>query len=673
MRIKFSEEQTTNVSTVEDCKKISNELKDKLNSWLKNLPADDSKKIWLNINKSDSVRFLLKIQDIELQRLPWHLCSLFQDSKAEVALGVETSQHYTKNIGRTARILAIFGNDDRINLSKDNYILKQLEEQKIAIIKCLEQPRREDLNEQLWKQPWDFLFFAGHSSSQSPGGRITINANDSLSPNELKHGLQIAVDNGLKLAIFNSCDGLGLLGGLAGVGIPYTIVMREPIPDEVAHLFLGYFLKDFAQGKSLHESVRRASDRLQGIEDKIPCATWLPVICHHPNSATLTWVPNRKLIAIKRLASQSVNVLHSRKSHWLLVIGTMAVMSLAIVLVFPKIKEFIFSTQPNSNLLSSPSTKPTSVPIFSQKPVILYGKSQGNIPSDISTIAISYDKKILASKSENGNIDVWRLENMWNSGSKQPFLSIKDTSKGGSLAISPDLKNLASGGFGNSNINFFKIAEGNKILELPGASYGVNDMVFNPKRNQLIIGDSSQTIKIFNIAAPKEQKEITRNSIGRVYFLAVSKNGEKLFIVSQEGIIEVWNLVSGTFINSFKITTGQLTSLSLNPDDKKMVVGVSDGSIQIWDVENGRQEKTHKFTNQPITSVIFTQDGLKVICASREGYIYDWNLTSKPKVYKLSNYIDEKIARLYKLYSDVFAIGFDSNYIKIWKLPNNNL
>ncbi|NJQ98056.1 MAG: hypothetical protein HC784_11415 [Hydrococcus sp. CSU_1_8] len=50
-----------------------------------------------------------------------------------------------------------------------------------------------------------------------------------------------------------------------------------------------YFLKAFASGKSCHLAVREARERLQGLEDKFPCASWLPVICQNPTADTLTW------------------------------------------------------------------------------------------------------------------------------------------------------------------------------------------------------------------------------------------------------------------------------------------------------------------------------------------------------------------------------------------------
>ncbi|MHC5746735.1 MAG: CHAT domain-containing protein [Nostoc sp.] len=74
----------------------------------------------------------------------------------------------------------------------------------------------------------------------------------------MKHGLKKAIESGLHLAIFNSCDGLGLAEALEDLHIPQVIVMREPVPDLVAQEFLKHFLTEFSNGQSLYSALREA-------------------------------------------------------------------------------------------------------------------------------------------------------------------------------------------------------------------------------------------------------------------------------------------------------------------------------------------------------------------------------------------------------------------------------
>lgn len=116
-----------------------------------------------------------------------------------------------------------------------------------------------------------------------------INAHESLTLGELKYGLRQAIGQGLQLAIFNSCDGLGLAEELEHLHLPQLIVMRELVPDPVAQEFLKQFLASFVQGDSLYLAARQARERLQGLEGEFPCASWLPIIYQNSTDCPPTW------------------------------------------------------------------------------------------------------------------------------------------------------------------------------------------------------------------------------------------------------------------------------------------------------------------------------------------------------------------------------------------------
>ncbi|TAF62763.1 MAG: hypothetical protein EAZ59_22855 [Oscillatoriales cyanobacterium] len=124
------------------------------------------------------------------------------------------------------------------------------------------------------------MSFSGHSESEVDGstGVICINDTDNLTVEQLKDSLKIAIQKGLEIAIFNSCDGLGLAKQLADLDIPQIIVMRELVPDAIAQEFLRIFLQAFVGGKSFYVSVR-----------EIPGVSWLPVICQNKAEFPKTW------------------------------------------------------------------------------------------------------------------------------------------------------------------------------------------------------------------------------------------------------------------------------------------------------------------------------------------------------------------------------------------------
>lgn len=242
---------------------------------------------------STEKRVLIQTNQQWICKLPWHRLDIFQRYSCEVGLSFTENKRVERPLPplprAKVRILAIIGDSTGIKINIDKELLEQIPDAEII---CLEQPWRRYLYEELWNpHGLDILFFAGHSQSEANGdsGQISINKEESLPLGELKNALRYSIQLGLKLAIFNSCDGLGLARVLADLHIPYIIVFREKVADTVAQEFLKHFLSAYSSNNSLYTSMRLTREKLQTLENIYPCASWLPVICQNPYDAPLTW------------------------------------------------------------------------------------------------------------------------------------------------------------------------------------------------------------------------------------------------------------------------------------------------------------------------------------------------------------------------------------------------
>jgi len=291
--IEIEEDGLTHVSEVA-FRDLCQQLKNQLDDWLEsNSFSKAERQLRTKLLPYEEIRVVVETEDSQLRRFPWHLWSFFDDyPQAEVALSmpeygrVEVADQTDRN---RIRILAILGNSEGVDVQCDRQLLEQLPATETVF---LIEPQRRELDQWLWdEQGWDILFFAGHSDSYADGtaGEIAINRTDSLTIAQLKNALKAAIARGLKLALFNSCDGLGLARAMADLNIPQLLVMREPVPDFVAQEFLKHWLTAFSGGKSFYRSVREAREKLQGLEDQFPCASWLPVICQNPVEVPPSW------------------------------------------------------------------------------------------------------------------------------------------------------------------------------------------------------------------------------------------------------------------------------------------------------------------------------------------------------------------------------------------------
>ncbi|RUS95302.1 hypothetical protein DSM106972_090780 [Dulcicalothrix desertica PCC 7102] len=311
----FKNNQPTHISS-QDCHQQAKALRRQLHEWLEpvNLELETilqqyaDSEIHLVIHTEKVISLTTK--DI-LHRLPWqewNLCfqnlsngnNVIKNYTGEAALcfnsnEANTAYNFNNDKIRRVKIISIFGDSQGINTNADKELLSKLKKRGAELINLIE-PSPADFIK-LWDEPCDILFFAGHSETKNDGttGIIKINRHESLSLADIKKTLLAAIAKGLKLAIFNSCDGLGLATQLAELNLPYIIVWREVVPDVIAQKFISYFLSSFASGKSLFASVRETRDKLfelaesQNSEKQLPGITWLPIICQNTVEPPPLW------------------------------------------------------------------------------------------------------------------------------------------------------------------------------------------------------------------------------------------------------------------------------------------------------------------------------------------------------------------------------------------------
>jgi CHASE2 domain-containing sensor protein len=296
--IKIDDTDVTHFSDVE-FSDVCHKLQQQINIWLDTEGFRNiERQMRMELVANEPIQFILQSEDSLIRKLPWQNWKFFQDyTQAELGLGAIEFKPYKTTIfsPKKVRILAILGNSRGIDVQTDREILGNLPNTRIVF---LVEPTRQQLDEHLWDENgWDILFFAGHSDrnlnsigeSDTETAHLCINKNCSITISQLKNALKKAVENGLQIAIFNSCNGLELVQKLNDIHIPQTIVMREPVPDKVAQEFLKNFLKNFVSGQQFYLAVRQAREKLQGLESEFPAASWLPVICQNPGVISPTW------------------------------------------------------------------------------------------------------------------------------------------------------------------------------------------------------------------------------------------------------------------------------------------------------------------------------------------------------------------------------------------------
>jgi tetratricopeptide (TPR) repeat protein len=165
-------------------------------------------------------------------------------------------------------------------------------------LKILSQPGREELARTLEQGQFQVLHYAGHSDLSADGGSLYL-VNNRTGLTEVLTGDDLAgllVNNGIRLALFNSCRGAhtaasnpgtgqerNLAEALVSRGIPAVLAMAEQIPDNVALNLTIWFYRNLKLGFPIDMSLNRARQALVAAYSSNQFYWALPVLYLHPD------------------------------------------------------------------------------------------------------------------------------------------------------------------------------------------------------------------------------------------------------------------------------------------------------------------------------------------------------------------------------------------------------
>lgn len=275
--------------------------------------------------KQHIVNIFLTCHTIDLDRLPWEAWEIngeFPEMGSIRLIRTPVNIHHpiskpAYKRRRKARVLVILGDDTGLNLQADCEAIRQIS--RLATIEFIGWQPGRDINELkaevsiaiASEQGWDVLFFAGHSNEMAiTGGELAIAPNTSISIREIAPQIQLAKARGLKFALFNSCLGLNLATSLIDLGLSQVAIMREPIHNTVAQVFLGKFMQALAAHKDVQESLLEACYSLK-VEKNLtyPSAYLIPSLFCHPEAVPYRIPLNGVKERVKRLLPKPIEAI----------------------------------------------------------------------------------------------------------------------------------------------------------------------------------------------------------------------------------------------------------------------------------------------------------------------------------------------------------------------------
>jgi WD40 repeat protein len=245
-------------------------------------------------------------------------------------------------------------------------------------------------------------------------------------------------------------------------------------------------------------------------------------------------------------------------------------------------------------------------------------------------IAFTPDGKQLVSASDDKVIRVWDVATGKPLRTLRGEIAPGDAGKIYAMALSPDGKWLAAGGWTDKSdakvpccgeIRLYDFVSGELKALLKGHESVVFSLAFSPDGTRLISGSADKTAILWDVSpvtapgaaakvAPPILKTLHRlkGHTAAIYAVDFTPDGARAVTGAYDNDLKLWRVADGQEIASMKGHTEKVRSLAVSRDGT-IASGDSSGEIRLWDGRTGAFLRTQAGQRTEVGSLSFSPDG----------------------------------------------------------------
>lgn len=306
--------------------------------------------------------------------------------------------------------------------------------------------------------------------------------------------------------------------------------------------------------------------------------------------------------------------------------------------------------------------------------------------SMVRKVFFTNDNQKVVSVSEDKTLRIWDLKS--NALEKTLWGEHTEGKEGryNALAISPDNRLLAVGGFlKNNEIRIINLNTGLQVGSLIGHENIISDLTFSSDGLWLASSSADKTVKVWYIPElvqeklkdePYEKLTISEHS-DVVYNVDFSKDGTKLVTCSFDGSVKLYSMaVAMSSANLVKVweSDQKFTNVDISRDNRYVVGGQSNGKVIVWNT-NGTAVATLNDTKGFISSLSFSEDNEKLMVTDAKGnvFFYNTDVWLKNDGFKIKDGIISAASYATNSSRYIVIASGSEGVIKIWDLKNKKV
>lgn len=167
----------------------------------------------------------------------------------------------------------------------------------------------------------------------------------------------------------------------------------------------------------------------------------------------------------------------------------------------------------------------------------------------------------------------------------------------------------------------------NDFLTFQGHSQAVDSVAFSADGNYALSGGQDKSVRLWEVASGT----LVQSFIGHekaVLSVAISPDGRQVLSGSSDRTLKLWDVTTGNITRTFAGHDDAVASVAFSPDGKFALSGSFDKSIRLWQVATGDSIRSFTGHQKAVLSVAFSPDGQSIVSGSEDKTVMLWEVDS---------------------------------------------
>ncbi|MBF0591747.1 MAG: metallophosphoesterase [Nitrospirae bacterium] len=227
---------------------------------------------------------------------------------------------------------------------------------------------------------------------------------------------------------------------------------------------------------------------------------------------------------------------------------------------------------------------------------------------------------------------------------------------------------------GNTNLaeSLMEDVEFGEMSYLQGHGDTVNSVAISADGLKIVSGSKDRTLRIWDMYTGSLINTLEGHS-DSVHSVAISPDGMKIVSGSWDRTIRIWDMNTGSLINTLEGHIGSVTSIAINLDGTKIVSGSYDKTIRIWDMNTGSLINTLEGHIGSVTSIAVSPDGTKIVSGSEDKTIRIWDMNTGELINTLKEHVGSVCSVAITNDNKKIVSGSEDKTIRIWDMNTGKL